>query len=547
MKKRWIAVMMSTVMLLTAAGCSGGESGTAQAPGTEGSGAAGGATAGNVSVEATGESSKDTLIIANTSGEPGNVHPYNSVSIGASMVQYLIFEGLVSVDTKGEVLPALAESWEVDQEKITFHIRDGVTFHNGEALTVDDVVFSIQEMANSTGGKASNYTACDVENITTPDEKTVVIPLKEDNSGQLSYFGELFIVNKKAYQEMGDQYQYEPVGTGPFKLTDWVVGDVMTLERFDDYWDGAPLLETVKIRTISEVSQALIEVETGGADIMINPDGSDVARVLNGEVGGVKAITEPTLILRNNNVNFNHNSEYMSNKKVREAIAHCIDRESWANIISPGVGVPAYSSVAAGIWGFDETLADNYPYAYDLEAAKACLAEAGYPDGFSCTILTDARTYHQALVELLQASLSQVGIDLKVDTMELAKQKEIMASGEGFDLFLLDNVGRSGDHLSCLWRDSNPEFSGIGGTNYLFYTVEKEGAKEYAECLGKIRACYDDTERLALCKEGQKIFTDNLIWIPVNSIQAYVLATESLQNVTFSGDILRITNKTFFE
>lgn len=109
---------------------------------------------------------------------------------------------------------------------------------------------------------------------------------------------------------------------------------------------------------------------------MINPDGNDVARVLNGEIEGVKAITEPTLVLRNNNVNFNHDSQYMSNKKVREAIAHCIDREAWASIISPGVGVPAYCSVASGIWGYDDTMKDNYPYAYDLEAAKACLTEA---------------------------------------------------------------------------------------------------------------------------------------------------------------------------
>lgn len=131
--------------------------------------------------------------------------------------------------------------------------------------------------------------------------------------------------------------------------------------------------------------------------------------------------------------------------------------------------------------------------------------------------------------------------------MELAKQKEIMATGEGFDIFLLDNVGSADDPLSCLWRDSHPEFSGEGGNNYLFYTMDKEGAKEYADFLNKIRACYDETERLALCKEMQQIFTDNLIWIPVNSIQAYVLVTESLQNVTFGQDILRITNQTFYE
>ncbi len=539
MKKRgrWMAAFLAAAMVLSACGGGGGETETTQQ-----------ATAGNASVETPEASSKDTLVIANTSGEPGNLHPYNTVSVGARMAQYLVFDGIVDLDSSGEIQPALAESWEVTEDQITFHLREGVTFHNGETMTAEDVVFSIQEMVlNSTGGKATNYSSCDVENITTPDDLTVVIPLTEPNATQLGYFSEILVVNKKAYEEMGDQYQYEPVGTGPFQLTDWVVGDRMTFESYDNYWKGTPLLKTVQIRTISEVSQALIEVETGGADVMISPDGADVERVLNGEIEGVKAITESSLVLRNNNLNFNHNSEYMGNKKVREAIAHCIDRETWTQIISPGVGVPAYSNLPSGIWGYDESLETSYPYAYDLDAARECLAEAGYPDGFTAVLYTDNRSYHQALVELLQASLQEIGITLDVQTMELSKQKELMSTGEGFDLFLLDNVGNPSDPLSCLWRDSHPQFSGIGGSNYYFYTLDKEGAQEYADSLDAIRACFDEDERLELCKEMQQVFTENLIWIPVNSIQAYVLATESLQNVTFGQDILRITNETFFQ
>ena len=131
--------------------------------------------------------------------------------------------------------------------------------------------------------------------------------------------------------------------------------------------------------------------------------------------------------------------------------------------------------------------------------------------------------------------------------MELAKQKELMSTGEGFDLFLLDNVGNPADPLSCLWRDSHPEFSGEGGSNYLFYTLDKEGAQDYADSLNAIRACFDETERLELCKEMQQIFTEHLVWIPVNSNQSYVLAVDALQNVTFQGDVVKITCETFFQ
>lgn len=548
-KRRLLALVLALSLALTACSGSSGSSSSTTAASAETT-ASEGETSGTeetAASEAATSSSKDTLVIANTSGEPGNLHPYNTVSVGAVMAQLLVFNSLITLDENGEAQPSLAESWEVTEDSITFTLREGVTFSNGDELTVDDVIFSVQEMMlNSTGGKATNYTACDAENITATDDRTVVVPLTEANSSQLSYFEDIFIVDKSVYEEMGDQYQYEPVGTGPFVLSEWVVGDHMTFTRNENYWDGAALLETVTIRTISEVSQAMIEVETGGADVMISPDGSDVERVLNGEIDGVKAVTDDTLVLRNNNVNFNHNSEYMSNKLVREAIAYCIDRESWTSIISPGTGTPAYCNIASGIWGWDESMSENYPYQYDLEKAKECLEEAGYADGFTCVLYTDNRTYHQALAELLQASLSEIGIDMQIETMELAKQKELMATGEGYDLFLLDNVGSSGDPLSALWRDSHPQFSGEGGSNYLWYTLDKEGAQDYADILDAIRACYDDTEKMELCLEMQQIFTENLIWLPINSIQSYVLATESLEGLSFRQDVLKITNATYF-
>lgn len=541
MKKKVLAFVLAAAMAFSLAGC-GGEGQPVASQGGEAAPSAGGRQ------EASGISSRDTLVIANTSGEPGNLHPYNQVSVGAVMAQRMIFDSLVSIGDEGTVQPELAESWEVTEDAITFHLRQGVKFHNGDAMTAEDVKFSFDELVlNSTGGRAPNFSACDMENVTTPDDYTMVVPLKEDNVGQLSYFNDLLVVNKAAYEEMGDKYQYEPVGTGAFRLASWTVGDNMTFEANENYWRGVPKLKTVVMRTITEASQAMIEVETGGADVMIGPDGSDVVRIQNGEVPGVKAITDTSLILRNNNVQFNHNSPYMSNKLVREAVARCIDREAWANIISPGIGVVQYCNVASGVWGWDETLAEEYPYTYDLESAKACLAEAGYPDGFTCVLYTDGRSYHQSLAELLQASLSQAGIRMEIQTMELNKQKELMSTGEGYDLFLLDNVGNPGDALSPLWRDSNPEYSGEGGSNYLWYTADKEGAQEYVDMLHQIRACYDDEERQELCKEMQRLFAENLVWLPVNSNQTYIVAAESLQNVSFVRDILWITSETYFE
>ena len=491
---------------------------------------------------------KDVLVLANTAGEPGNVHPYDQVSIGGRIIQLMVFDGFVTIDKDGVVQPSLAESWEVTEDSITFHFRQDVTFTDGQPMTMEDIMFSVDQMVNhSTGGQASNYTACDIDNMTATDDWTLVIPMKEANSGQLGYFQDMYVVEKKAYEEMGDQYQYDPVATGAFEIKDWVVGDHITLTANPNYFKGAPQLKQVIVRTIGEVSQAMIEVETGGADVMNNPDGADLIRVLDGDVPGVKAVTESSVVFRNNNLQFNHDSQYFGNVLVRRAVAYAIDREAWTPIISPGNGVPAYNNVAAGIPAYDPDFAAEYPYPHDVEKAKELMAEAGFADGFTAVILTDNRAYHQALIELLIPALAEIGIKLDVQTMELNKQKEIMSTGKDYDLYLLDNVGNNADALSALWRDSNPEFSGDGGSCYQRFTLEKEGAQEYRDILYAIRACVDDAKRAELCKQMQRIFAEWLPWVPVNSIQGYVLAVEELQDIDFLRDIIKITYLTHFE
>jgi len=324
-----------------------------------------------VETEAETEAVKDTIVIANTSGEPGNLHPYNTISVAAFLVASAIVEPLVVLDTQGNPKAALAESWEVEELSITFHLRQGVKFHNGDEFKASDVAFSIEELIlNSFGGMAANFDVVDVENIEVVDDYTLVVNQTAPNASLLSLFSNLYIVSQKAYEEMGEDYQFDPVGTGPYTLEEWVVGDHFTLERFDDYWGGAARTKTIIVRNIAEQSQAMIELETGGVDIVNKPAGTDVKRVLNGEVEGIVGLTEDSLKTRNNNININFNSEPMANILVRKAIAHLIDREAWTPIISPAVGESSYSMIPQGIWGFDPAIKENYPYDVNVEKAK---------------------------------------------------------------------------------------------------------------------------------------------------------------------------------
>ncbi|MDF2676080.1 MAG: glutathione transporter substrate-binding protein [Bacillota bacterium] len=527
--KAILSMLLVTAMLTV--GCSGGSSESSNTP-----------------AKVTGSTAKTDLIIANTAGEPGNLHPFNTVSIGRVICTDGIYESLLTLNDKSEIVGKLAESYEQSNTEITFHLRKGVKFHNGVEMKAKDVVFSLQEvMLHSTGGLATFFDSVDASNIKAVDDYTVKVPLKQVDTTILSNIvNNFFVLPSDAYHQMGDDFQYKPIGTGPFKFKEWVVGDHITLEKFNDYWGGTAKLNTVTIRTIPEVAQAMVEVETGGADIMTNPLGSDVNKVLNGEVKGIKAFTKESLVLRNNNVNLNWNSEYIKNQKVREVIARSIDRDSWVNIISPGVGVPTYSNIAAGVWGYDESISKSYPYTYDLEKAKELMKEAGYGSGITLVLLTDSRAYHLQAVELLQNTLSQIGINLEVKTMELAQQKEMMSTGEGFDLYMLDNLFNSADPLSGLWRDSHPMFAKVNSSHYHFYTVNDAQGAKYQDLLNKIRITVDDNERLNYTKELQKIFVEDIIWIPINSIQGYCLGNEKLQNVSFLNDIIMLTNETSF-
>lgn len=491
---------------------------------------------------------KDSVIIANTVGEPGNLHPYNTVSWGLFLVSRAAMETLVTVDETGNLVPLLAESWDQSSKEIVFHIRKGVTFHNGDSFTAHDVVFSLKElMLNSTGGIGTFFKSVDAANIVALDDYTVKLPMKKTDATVLPNLNTVFIVPKKAYQEMGDKFQYKPIGTGPFMFGDWQVGDHITFKRYDNYWDGAAKLKTVTYRTIKEASQAIIELQTGGVDVVFNPPGRDVDRVLKGQISGVRAITREIAKLRNNNLNFNWLSKPIRNHKVREAIARTIDREAWTSIISPGNGSPAYSCLPAGVWGYDSSIPARYPYKYDIARAKQLMAEAGYANGFDAVLLTDARPYHQAATQLVQAALKKIGIKVQIKTMDLAQQKQIMVTGKGFDMYMLDNVCTTPDPLNSVWRDSHPRFAKVNSSHYRFYTVKDANGQKYSDLLDEIQITVDTEKRKQLIHDLQQVFIDDIIWLPLNTIQGYVLATEKLSDVQFILGIFVITNKTYFK
>ena len=535
MKKRFLALGLCVAMLLS--GCSGG----GQAQDENGSGGAGG-------------EAKTSLVMSTSAGEPANLHPFNTSNLGVkNAVCGTIFETLVRVGMDGSTLePCLAESWEFaeDDMSVTFHLREGVKFHDGEEMKASDVVFTIS-LWNEYAKVRATVSSIDFENVQALDDYTVFIPLTVPDSGLLANLADMqnmcVIVGEKSWTSLGDAFQNQPVGTGPYKFKEWMQGDRIELERFDDYWEGTPALETVTIRYINELSQAMIELETGGVDAIMEANSADVLRVQNGETQGLKVISSEGSSLRANNLNFNHNSEYMGNVLVRKAIACAIDKTAICNIIWPVEGTPNVSPLTKDTWGFNPALEENDPYGYDLNRAKAYLAEAGYADGFTAKLLTDSRSYHTQTAEAIQNMLGQIGITVEVETLELAAQKDqYLLKGEGYDMYLLDLVYSNLDPLYGLYRSSHPQFSVQNSSQYLYYT--EDHAQEYGDLLDAIMVEFDEDKKRELTYEMQDLFLEDMIWVSICSKESLALSVDNLEGTCVRGNgQLAIDYQTHFE
>ncbi|WP_434309389.1 ABC transporter substrate-binding protein [Hominifimenecus sp. rT4P-3] len=538
MKKRVLAVGLCIAMLLS--GCSGGSTGTSP-EGKETTGAA------------SSKAGKTSLVMSTSAGEPANLHPYNTSNLGVkNAVCGTIFETLVRIGMDGSTLePCLAESWEYgdDNLSLTFHLRKGVHFHDGEEMKASDVVFTMGVWGESSKIKAT-VSAIDFANVKAEDDYTVYVPLKVADSGLLANLADMqnmcVIVGEKSWNDLGEEFQNRPVGTGPYKFKEWMQGDRIELERFDDYWEGTPALETVTIRYINELSQAMIELETGGVDAVMESNSADVQRVQNGETQGLKVISSEGTSLRANNLNFNHNSTYMSNVLVRKAIACAIDKNAICNIIWPIEGNTNVSVLTKDTWGYNAALEED-PYAYDLERAKQYMAEAGYEQGFTVKLLTDSRSYHTQTAEAVQNMLSQINIKVEIETLELAAQKDqYLLKGEGYDMYLLDLVFSNMDPLYGLYRSSHPQFSVPNSSQYTYYTGDH--AQEYGALLDKIMVEFDETKKQELTYELQDLFLEDMIWVSICSKEPLALAVEGLQGTCIRGNgQLAIDYQTHFE
>jgi peptide/nickel transport system substrate-binding protein len=400
------------------------------------------------------------LVIA-LATQPAAIDPINAPSVVEGNVAAQMFDSLIWINDDGEIEPALAESWTVsdDGTVYTFTLRQGVTFHDGETFDAEAVKFTWEAGKNPENAYFDQFElASDVRVV---DQYTVEIEAPEPNALFLVQVGQWPMLPPEYYTEVGlAGFATAPVGTGPFKLVEWVQGDRIVMERFDDYWrEGYPLLDRVVFRPITESSTRAAAIRTGDVDIVNRLSPTD-AISLDGAAG-------VDLLEYSNNrvyyIAFNNLTSGVGqpteNVLVRQAMNYAVDKQGIIDALFEGKGAVPTALLVSGDAGYDDAVE---PYAYDPDKAKELLTEAGFGDGFSIGMAcpSDAYTNFSEVCEAVAAQLGEVGIDAQLDVMESGSFWDLEATKQLPPLF--------GDSWSANSNEASAYdrlFGALGGEN----------------------------------------------------------------------------------
>ena len=481
-------------------------------------------------------------------GDSVGLDPAYETDGNSFMICDNIYEALVFYKDESTALePGLAESWDISPDGLTytFHLRKGVTFHDGTPFNADAVVFSIGRMMKDRNvkffGKPLEVPAQErppeywvsmemddtVGAIEAVDEYTVVFKLKRVEAPFLANMGMDFadIISPTAFMKNPKEFIRNPVGTGPFKFVKWVKDDRIILEKNPDYWDksGGPYLDQLIFRSIPENSVRFLELKTGNIHICQFPNPADIA--LAEKDKNLILPTQPGMNI--GYLSFNHTKEpWKSSVDVRRAIAYAINRKAIVDNIYQGMGQVAKNPIPPTMWGYN----DKVPgFAYDPEKAKELLKKAGFPDGKGLGEITlwsmpVPRPYNPdglKIGEAMAADLAKVGITAKVVTFEwgtyLKRQRE---QPEDMDLFQLGWTGDNGDpdnFLAVL-------FDGLASS-----AIRTQWHNEkYHELMVKGRQTIDQNERAKIYEEAQQLIYDE---VPVISVAHSTVIWPALKNV----------------
>ena len=456
---------------------------------------------------AAGLASAQTAITIGMQLEPPNLDPTGGAAAAIDEVVYAnVFEGLTRYNPDGTISPALAESWEISEDGTvyTFRLRQGVKFHDGTDFTAEDVKFTLDRARAEDSTNAQKALFAGIADVTVVDPATVQVTLSAPSGGFLTNlaWGDAVIVAPESAETLATA----PVGTGPFRFARWVQGDRVELERNPDYWGEAPALERATFRFISDPTAAFAALMAGDVDAFpVFPAPENLAQFeADPRFNVIVGSTEGETILAMNNA-----SAALSDVRVRQAIAHAINRQEIIDGAMFGFGTPIGTHFAPHNPDYVDLTGMS---AYDPDKARALLAEAGV-EGLTLSLKLPPPSYARRGGEIIAAQLRAVGIETEIENLEWAQWLEQVFRGKDFDLTIVSHTEPMDINIYArpdyYFQYDNPAFQ---------------------EVMAELDVTTDAAERSALLRQAQEIIAGDYV-----NVYLFQLAKTGVANAKIEG------------
>ena len=531
MKKR-IALLLSVAMLVgMMAGCGGGSKdsggGTTTTPAAEAGQTAGGTAEGGSGPAVPAH--KETLVIGtdadiNTLDLQKQQDQINNIILKNTHQTLVFFTN--GADGEERFVPCLATDWEFkDDTHIVMHLRDDVYFNDGNKtpMTAEDVKFTLDmAMENMVASNLAGYVACNVV-----DDHTIEIEIESYNNEFVQTLASvpLSIQSKKAYDDGVTDPFY--IGTGPYKFDEWVEGEYCRIVKVADYWGNdipagenlAPgVSDAIEFRPYIEASSRVIALQSGEIDVCVNPPINELQYLE--EDKNITVFEQPGTRLFY--FAFNVEKAPWDNQKLRQAVACAIDRDAVLEAAVYGKGTLQKTILNRGLWGFYD---DMEGFNYDVDRAKALMAEAGYPDGGIKTTLSYASgTPYEQIATVIQANLAAIGVEATLEPMETATLKSACVDGSQ-ELFLWR--WNEDSKVDFVYRDL---FYTDSGSNYHHYSDSKVDG-----LVDTVATEKDPEKRLAAAQELQEYLVDACPQVPLYIANLVIAYNKNLQGQYLIG------------
>ncbi|WP_118133277.1 ABC transporter substrate-binding protein [Oceanicella sp. SM1341] len=367
--------------------------------------------------------------------EPPGLDPTAGAAGAIDSVTYAnVFQGLTRFDQNGTVIPDLAERWNISSDGLTytFHLVKGVTFSDGSTMDAEDVKFSLDRARAEDSVNAQKGLFAGIAEVKVLDPLTVQVILSEPNGGFLFNlaWGDAVIVAP----ETAATNATAPVGTGPYVVSDWVKGDRIVLTARDDYWGDPVSIRTATMRIIADPTAAFSAMMAGDLDVFPAFPAPENLAMFEGnpEFRVTVGTTEGETILAMNN-----GAAPLDDIRVREAVAHAIDRETVIDGAMYGYGTPIGTHFAPHNPAYVDLTELS---AYDPEKSRALLAEAGLSDGFTTTLKLPPTSYARRSGEIIAAELAEVGITVEISNIEWAQWLDEVFKRRDYGMTIISHV-----------------------------------------------------------------------------------------------------------